>query len=146
MIRSMPGKQDLGEELNHLSGVLSQRIRVLAGGVLAFCWAFVIEGASGEKEAFLPPGYSLPPMILALVGLVADFLQYWFGYRLNIVLLRRLEAEERGEVAYDRRHIYYRLREKMFGTKIALVCLAVFFLLLVVSIRLFQVYAIDINL
>ena len=141
----MPGKQELGEELNHLSGVLSERIRVLAGGVLAFCWAFVIEGAPGVKDAFLPPGYYLPPMILAFLGMVADFLQYWFGYRLNIVLLRRLEAEERDEVAYDRRHIYYRLREKMFGTKIALISLDVLLLLLVVSIRLFQVYVVDIN-
>lgn len=138
----MPSKKDLAQELNFLSGLLSERIRFLAAGTLAFCWAFIIEGfASGEGEAFLKPLYALPPMMFSLLGLIADFLQYWAGYRLNVVLLRKLEREGSDDIPYYRSQLYYRLREIMFHTKIFLVCTSVLLLIAVVFIRLLSVLA-----
>jgi hypothetical protein len=140
----MPRRKDLAEELNFLSGLLSERVRFLAAGTLVFCWTFILEGiASSEGEAFLKPLYALPPMVLSLLGLVADFLQYWSGYRLNVVLLRKLEREGSDEISYDRSRFYYRLREIMFHTKILLVCASVLLLITVVSVRLLSLLTVS---
>jgi hypothetical protein len=131
----MPTRKAIIDELDFLSGLISERVRSAAAVILAFCWAFIVEGAGGDG-GFLAAGAVMPPLLLAVASLVADFVQYLAGLRLNLRTLRRMEREGLDETGYDPRDSLYRLRQLMFHLKMVFLAASLAWLLVVIVLRL----------
>lgn len=132
----MPDRKAVIDELNFLSGLLSERVRTAAAVILAFCWAFIVEGSSAPGGGFLSTQDVMPPLLLAVATLVADFLQYLFGLRLNIRTLAQMEREKVETMPYDARHPLYLVRQGAFYLKMLLLVGALVWLLSVLLVRL----------
>ena len=110
----MPDKVGIANELVALSNRLSEQTRHISFGVLAFCWAFIVEGQIINTISVLPS------VILASASILFDFLQYLVGVLYNLLLLRQMERDSLNQISYDSTHPLYRLRQAMFVLKIAL--------------------------
>ncbi len=133
----MPSRKAVIDELNFLSGLLSERVRTAAAVILAFCWAFIVEGSSVPGGGFLSTEAVLPPLLLAVATLLADFTQYLAGLRLNVRTLAKMEAEKVDELPYDARHPLYVIRQASFYSKMLLLAAALIWLLAVILATLF---------
>jgi hypothetical protein len=110
--------KQLYENLDFVSHRLSTQVRTIAVSVLALAWLFLV----GGKDAPILPH---PPSSRALLGiavvcvctLVADYLQYVFGYLAADAVRARAEAESKAEVSYDYRDFRYRMRKGLFWAK-----------------------------
>jgi hypothetical protein len=120
----MPTRAKVAEELNFLSDLMSNRVRTIAGGVLAIAWALLIEGSGADEDALVPARDLAGPIATAIATLIADLAQYGFGLVLNLGMYRSMQRENVPEMPYDRRHLLYRLRQWMFPTKLALCAVA----------------------
>lgn len=107
----MPERGKIIEEINFLSDLLSQRARAFSVGVLAFCWAFVLEDELSIKDLMVPGAF-------AVLALILDSVQYIAGLILNIAMLRHMEREEIEALNYDQRHPLYRARQIAFSLKL----------------------------
>jgi hypothetical protein len=70
----MATRKQVIDELNYLTEVISTRVRTITGGILAFCWLFVIE------NSYLPAIAVAPAIILSFMALSFDIGQYVAGY------------------------------------------------------------------
>ena len=127
----MPTKKELIDELNFLTDVLSDRTRWLAGWVLALSWLVIIQ--SGDAPGFLEPHDIIQPAALALLALLIDFSQYFFGYVLNYRVLHSF-SDDTESVPYDPGSLLYRLRLFAFYAKLAMALVATCWLLVVLAI------------
>jgi hypothetical protein len=134
----MATKKELIDELNFLTELLSNRIRTISIGILAFCWLFIFNNISGQNTPHLIENQILlVPVFLAISALVADFAQYWFGFVNTRSILRN--KEEKGlDISYDYYSLSYRLRTIMFYAKQVLVLAASVWLLVVLGIKIMQ--------
>lgn len=132
----MPDRKAVIDELNFLSGLLSERVRTAAAVILAFCWAFIVEGASAPGGGFLSTPDVVPPLLLAAATLMADFAQYLAGLRLNVRTLAQMERRKVETLAYDARHPLYLIRQGAFYAKMLLLAAALIWLLAVILLRL----------
>ena len=132
----MPNRNAVIDELNFLSGLLSERVRSAAAVILAFCWAFIVEGSAAPGGGFLSTQEVVPPLLLAVATLIADFFQYLIGLRLNVRTLAQMEREKLESMPYDARHPLYLLRQSAFYLKMALLAAALVWLLSVILVRL----------
>jgi len=114
----MPNKNYLIDQLDFLSGALSDRIRSIAFGVLALCWGLLASTTTVRTGFDLGLSDLLMPMLLSLLALVADFGQYLAGYVLNSRLLQELETRNLTEINYVKSHPLYRLRLVSFYAKL----------------------------
>ena len=60
----LPDRQKLIEGLDFLTDVLGNRVRSIAGVVLAFCWAFVVEGSQTASGGFITVQEVIAPIAL----------------------------------------------------------------------------------
>jgi hypothetical protein len=134
----MPTRADIRAELNFLSDVLSTRVRTIAAGVLAFAWAFLVEGSTDPNGGLIGAAQLLGPIVLALLALTADLAQYICGYWLNLAMLRGMDIEESAQVDFDTRNFFYRARLWMFSAKILLSIAGTVWLMVVVGVELVQ--------
>lgn len=133
----MATKKDLIDELNYLTDLLSQRSRTLATGVLAFCWLFILQNVTKNNDSQLfETSLLLVPVLLAILSLLMDAAQYWFGYLQTRKRLRELEGSNSNEVGFDHASLYFKLRTKSFYAKQLLVLIAVIWLLCMVVLSI----------
>lgn len=135
----MPGEQDVYKELDFLSDLISNRVRTISVGILAICWVFILQNISRQEgTSSVPVSALLVPTSLAILALIADFAQYLFGY-FNINSARRkMEKNGLKEVKYDYHSLTYRMRIKMFYTKVVLMIGAAVWLLAILARIIFK--------
>jgi hypothetical protein len=129
----MPTRTKVAEELNFLSDLISNRVRTIAGGVLAIAWALLIEGRGANGQPLVSAHDLTGPMTAAIATLIADVAQYGFGLVLNLRMYRYMQRQDLSEMAYDPRHMLYRLRQWMFQIKLALCAVASFWLVILLA-------------
>ena len=131
----MATKKDLIDELNFLTDLISNRVRTISVGVLAFCWLFILQNISGQVS-IISSKQLMIPVFLTIFSLVADLAQYWFGYYTTRSLLRQSEKENKDDIAYDYRSIIYIMRSIMFYAKQFLMALATIWLLVIIGLKI----------
>jgi hypothetical protein len=89
-------EKELEADRERTSGLVSDRVRAVAAGVLALAWGFIIE------PDFLPARQMVGPVALAFLTLLLDFLQYLIGYVDSSLRRRRLKQLRREMMIEDR--------------------------------------------
>ena len=115
----MPSDSELIQELNYLSETVSRKVWAISAGVMALCWALIV-----QEPKPIPILQLLVPVILAIVSLTFDLAQYIAGLRYNVALLRRLETQGLESVPYAPDAPLYRLRQAFFYGKLGFCLLA----------------------
>lgn len=115
----VPSKTDVQKELTSLSGRVSERLWTISVGVLAFCITFILEAAGKEHSPFVEPRQVIGPIILALLALVFDLVQYLAGYIQNKSLFDDMEKDGSEYKPYPRDAIVRRVRIATFWLKLA---------------------------
>ena len=134
----MPTRSSIIEEIDFLSSLISERVRTTAAVILAFCWAFIVEGASAEQGGFLSTKAVIPPILLAVATLFFDFLQYLSGLRLNVRKLKEMQAKKIEEIMYNPKEFLYVVRQSLFYLKIILLGCSLVWLLTVIVIQVIK--------
>jgi hypothetical protein len=111
----MVDKTGLISELQFLSDKLSDRSRVIAGGIIAIWWATLV----GEKTP--PMGLNatalLGPVVCAALTILFDVLQYVVGYLQYFFALRQLERGVATDYKFDKGDPFVRTRTGLFVVK-----------------------------
>jgi hypothetical protein len=108
-------KDDLIKELQFHSDKLSERSRVISGGVIAIWWALIV----GDKTpARLTPTMFIIPVVLAALCIMMDFLQYVVSYFHSLAALRVLEKQASDRFSYNTNNLVYRARSSLFYVKL----------------------------
>lgn len=129
----MADKNQLLEELNYLTELLSKRSRFLAAGVAVFCWGYVLANITGNKlSGVFVTNHLFMPMALSIMSLLLDIFQYWAGYIQIRKNLHEMEGNDRDRVTFDNSSILFKLRMGAFYGKQILVLVSVFWLLAVI--------------
>jgi hypothetical protein len=110
----MATQADLRKDLDYLSEKVSDRTRVLDGGIVAVWWASMV---GKETITGLQPVNFLAPAGFAAVSLLFDFLQYAIPYIGRRALLRSLERQRTQEFQYNMNAPDYKLRDFCFYLK-----------------------------
>ena len=131
----MPSQSELHEDLNWLSERISNRNWTISIGVMAFCITFIVESAGSQQAPFLDPKQVVGPIVLALLSLVFDIMQYIAAYSLSHGLLTAMESTDVDKLGYDRKAPAYRVRVAAFRVKVALSLAAAAWLIFVVGQR-----------
>ena len=129
----MPTLEKVIEDLNWLSDRISTQVRTMSIGLLAITWGLLI----GKPEISQPLPLWLKKNllaigILALVVMLSDFLQYFFGLLVVDSLRKSMEEMKQTEAEYDYGTITYRLRKLFFWVKLVLVVIACIWFLAVI--------------
>src|SRR5205823_9192939 len=96
---------------------ISTQIRTLGLGLLAFTWGALVSQAQIARDLTAARKWQLLIIsLLAIVGLLADFLQYVFGYRVILAAIKRMDREKIIETTFEK-SIAYRLRFFLFYLK-----------------------------
>ena len=66
--------KQIDQGLIAVTDMLSNRVRTIAGGTVAFGW-YAIVGLHAQNPAIVPAHSLFAPVILSLLSLFADFLQ-----------------------------------------------------------------------
>jgi hypothetical protein len=129
----MATKADLITELQILSDKLSERSRVVAGGVIAIWWATL----AGDKA---PQGLSmralLGPAICAACSLLLDVMQYATGYLQNALALNHSERIQGNEFKFNKGSPFLKARTGLWIGKQVAAVLAVCWLIYILSRQL----------
>lgn len=120
-------------ELKEVTDIASNRVRTIAGGIVAFSW-YAIAGSPEKAPAFVSANSLYIPLILSLLSLFADFLQYGFSW---IELHSR-----RSSIARHQPGIwlasFYRISFAAFVVKVCLVMVSAIWLIVVLSTALYR--------
>jgi len=121
----MPTKEKIIEELNWLSDRISTQVRTISVSLLVITWGLII----GKPEISLPFSEELKKHLLvvgiiALIAMLGDFLQYFFGYVNTNGLRKKMELEEKTETDYDYNVLTYKLRSFFFWFKQIMIIIA----------------------
>lgn len=135
----MPTKKEIIEELNFLTELVSTRVRTISAGTLAFCWVLIFESIFKKgSTTIISINLLLVPVSLAILTLVADFAQYWFGYVGTHRAFKEMEEEDKEDISYDYTALAYRVRSFMFYMKQALMLASVLSLFIIIGLRIFK--------
>ncbi|UFZ06589.1 hypothetical protein LQG66_09945 [Bradyrhizobium ontarionense] len=77
-----PQSDDLSQidkQLGEITDIASNRARTIAGGIVAFTW-YAIAGSPDKSPNLVAPSSLYMPLVLSLLSLFADFLQYGFSW------------------------------------------------------------------
>ncbi|MCH8038975.1 MAG: hypothetical protein IH977_01335 [Nitrospinae bacterium] len=122
------------EDLNFLTDLISNRVRTISFGVLAFCWLFILQNTSGQS-LIASNKQLMIPVSLAILSLIADLAQYWFGYYSTRLLLSQSEKVKRDDLSYDYHSFSYLMRTAMFFAKQFLMGVATIWLLVILGLK-----------
>lgn len=130
----MPTIEKVFEELQWLSDRISSQVRTISVSLLIITWGLIIGRPNVSSR--LTEGFKKNLMcvgILALVVLLGDFLQYFFGYINNDCLRKKIERTGQNEAEYDYNSKTYKIRGFLFWFKqIALLIACFWFLFLMI--------------
>lgn len=119
------------EDLEYLSGKISDLTRTISLSVLALVWLFIAGGANAPALRAAPShGLLLLSGLFVLLSLLSDYLQFIAGYANSKKVLGVAEASTDQQATYDPTSALYRVRSWLFWVK-QLFALASLVLLLV---------------
>jgi hypothetical protein len=126
----MASLDKLREDLDYLTTTITERVRVIDGGIIAVWWGSLI-----GKDAItgILPHSLLAPTCIAAVSLLFDFLQYVFPYISSRGLLYKLEREHATQFQYDINNPVYKLRAFFFHSKYILMVVALIWLIVALA-------------
>jgi hypothetical protein len=75
----MGSEKELYESVDFFSSQLSERSRTICFGVLALSWGIYI-APSGESLSAISFNQLIPIVLISLITLLLDFLQYFIGF------------------------------------------------------------------
>jgi hypothetical protein len=120
------------DDLKTVADTISTQIRTIAVGVLAVVWLLLTRGDQAPVLSKQPDRtLLLVCAVLCIVTLVADYLQYFFGYSNSRAVLKAAEDQGHTETSYNYTAVRYVLRTVFFWIKQLLAMAAVVVLLLV---------------
>jgi hypothetical protein len=137
----MPTKEKIIEELGFVTGTISEQVRTIAAGALAFCLAFIVDAASRKDAALLQTEEIVGPIVFCLVAIALDFAQYFAGFALNRQMLRRMEKDSLTELKYDPASLIYRSRAWFFYAKAGSLCIGLCWLIAAIAVKLVGIIA-----
>jgi len=122
----MPKLSEIYQELDFVSDRISTQVRQIALGVLAVAWLFLV-GGKDKPPLPAPPGrlWLLGVAAVSIAVLVADYLQYVFGYWATNAVRRKAEAAKQTATEFNLRDLRYRARTWLFWLKQVLAMMAV---------------------
>src|ERR1700681_4285530 len=116
----MRSKDKLLEDLNWLTDKISSEAWKLNIGTWGTTWSLLIASGSiperlrfGNREAY-------PILLLCILAMMFDMIQYLAAYRDADRIRRRIEASRLTEFEYDESTFLYKLRKWSFCIKIVL--------------------------
>jgi hypothetical protein len=110
-------KDELIKELLFYSDKLSERSRVVSGGVIATWWALLV---SDKTPAKLTPTLFVFPVMCAALCILVDFLQYIVSYLHSLAALKSLEKQGGATFSYNTKTPAYKARAGLFYIKLIL--------------------------
>lgn len=109
------------KELDTITGLLSTQVRTVVLGVLAVVWLFLSHNKDAPNLSISNHQTQLAWIAgLCVLALLADLLQYQFGYfsaRKTMLLAETSGAKGATEVSYNSKAFPYRARLWMFWVK-----------------------------
>lgn len=122
---NMVTKEKVLEEKDFLTGQLSVQIRNVSLGLLLAVWGLLTQNVIKSKE-LIAIGF------FAFIALFFDYLQYFFGFWNNKLLIKQMEDESVDKSQYDYKSWTYRLRAFFFCGKHVAFLIAVFWFLSII--------------
>ncbi len=111
-------KKDVLDELHTLSDKISSQTRSIGLGLIAVVWALI----TGSKD--VPPVVEagkrhvlLIILLLSIVALLVDYLQYVSGYLNDLRLVRKAEMRREEAIVFHKSGFLYRFRAWCFVGK-----------------------------
>ena len=132
----MPSVEKICEDLEVLSGKISDLTRTISLSVLALVWLFIAGGDDAPTLRLSPNGgLLLLSGLFVLLSLLSDYLQFVFGYANSKEVLSVAEAAETRQAKYNTTSVLYRARSLLFWLKqlFALTALVVLLIAVVVA-------------
>jgi hypothetical protein len=126
----MQNKGTLLTELDWLTDKISSQVWTLNIGTLGTTWSLLIAESTIPDNLRLSKTSALPIIILCVLAMTSELVQYLVAYANSRFLLHALEKSGRMEFEYDRTALLYRLRGWCFYGKIALTLCAAAWLLI----------------
>ncbi len=126
--------KEIYAELKSVSDRISTQVRTVALSVLALTWLFLVGGKNSPVLPSQPDRNSLVYIgMISLATLVADYLQYFFGYLSTNAVRKGAESVSAKTAEYDYTDTRYRLRVWLFWTKQFLLIVAVIWLFVTIG-------------
>jgi hypothetical protein len=109
---------ELADELNTLSSLISTQVRTLNLGVLGVTWLLLLKSKDLKHIAnAVPPRGLLAVAVGCLLALVLDFTQYLLAHRLVSSTYDKAEADPTKTADYDPGDIFYRAQKCAYYAK-----------------------------
>lgn len=125
------------DEMNIASAALSDRARSISTGVLALCWVIILANRdSTSYVAIAEPQALYGPVILAIISLIMDVVQYTSGYAYYHGVYRYVVQNDMEGVHIPEHRGLHRLRQHAFVWKVATAVAAAGWLVVVLAFRL----------
>ena len=130
----MASVDKIREDLDYLSGKISDLTRTISLSVLALVWLFIAGGASTPTLRVAPSHHLLLLSgFFVLLSLLTDYLQFVAGYINSKEILGVAEASEGKDATYNPTSVLYRARSSLFWIKQLLALASLVVLLLAVA-------------
>jgi hypothetical protein len=114
----MPTIEKICEDLEVLSGKISDLTRTISLSVLALVWLFIAGGEGAPTLRSSPnSGLLLLAGLFVLLSLLSDYLQFVFGYANSKEVLEIAEASDSRQAKYNEKSVLYRARAVLFWLK-----------------------------
>ncbi len=127
------------EDLKTVGEHINEQVRSLALGLIVLVWLF-LTGPIADRPVLAHPISDrtlVAIAVLSLMGLICNYLQYFFGYLNSRKIQLDAEAAGRTKVSYDYTASRYRLRNMFFWLKQGFVLYASAWFLFALSRSLF---------
>jgi hypothetical protein len=114
----MASVEKISEDLQYLSGKISDLTRTISLSVLALVWLFIAGGSNAPTLHTAPShGLLLLSGLLVLLALLSDYLQFVAGYAYSKEVLGTAEASVDRQASYSPNSFLYRVRTSLFWVK-----------------------------
>lgn len=130
----MPPYDQVREHADEVSDRLSSQSRTLGLGLLAFTWGVLVSDAEVARQLAHARKWQLFLIsLLAIAGLLLDFLHYVAAYRVAKKLIDKMDSTNASAGSYDYKSIAYKLQFVCFhGKQLILAGSAVWLLITVI--------------
>lgn len=131
----MASEKDILDRRKEMSDKISTQVRTLGIGILAFTWGLVVSDSAVAKGIATDLKWHLLLIgCLAIVVILADFLQYACGHQVALRTLRKMEAEGKDSAEYDYKDPFWVWQTRFFNLKqIVLIAATVYLLAAIVT-------------
>jgi hypothetical protein len=138
----MASEKDILDRRKEMSDKISTQVRTLGIGLLAFTWGIVVSDSAVAKGIAADLKWHLLLIgCLAIVVILADFLQYACGHQVALRTLRKMEADGKDSAEYDYTDPFWIWQTRFFNIKqIVLIVATVYLLAAIVTYLVVRVY------